>query len=212
LNSDQSLPQEIIDDIVFLLRDIYPLAKDTFIRYEVGRGLLSKGALVTLRDCLDNIAMACNPNLEIVDQKKHLIKAQDFLERIIIEPAETYTEDRLRDLERRVRRDFRRAKFLLIKCPAKAEAECIVQETKKYVSRLRKDDKGHLKGQELLDMVEDLKNKIDPTIDKYAREVLSPLETKIFDRVFQVVLGIALILLSPILYWYITSVLRCLSQ
>ena len=96
--------QELAAKVLTLLRsDVYRLAKEASVYYELQEGRRSREAAYELRDALDHLARACEPGIDAGEREAGVVAAEEHLMRAALEPIEAAAEERLTQAMKRQR-------------------------------------------------------------------------------------------------------------
>ena len=88
----------------FLRGDLYQLAKEAYVYYEVKERLRSREAAYEMRDALDHLVRASAQDISRADQERLIASAEEHLLRAALEPIEAAAEDKLLEVSAKRRR------------------------------------------------------------------------------------------------------------
>ena len=183
----------IINRLLKLLREQYlPYVKDAILWLEVHTGEKSKRAVHELRDALDHIAIAVQPDIKEEEALKCLDAVEEHFRRAAVEPAEWVALEQLRKLLKIKRSGFWWWKFFLLKPPDSKTFNDKIYKGQELIAQGR-----HFKG---ISVAEAYKNFKEAYI--VFRQLLDEVRPAELDsRIFAVVLVVIGLILGAIINW-----------
>lgn len=187
----------IVNRLLKLLREQYlPYVKDAILWLEVHTGEKSKRAVHELRDALDHIAIAVQPDIKEEEALKCLDAVEEHFRRAAVEPAEWVALEQLRKLLKIKQSGFWWWKFFLLKPPDSKEFNDKIHKGQELIAQGR-----HFKG---ISLAESYKNFKEAYI--IFRQLLDEVQPAELDsRIFAVALFTIGLIAGGLITWIVSA-------